>query len=76
MLEKSVGVPKEYYITGTDNYTNYLMENGIRVGWVNVLCGCNISLDRFLTSVGIADWLLERNIIATDIRIIASFGNE
>ena len=76
MLEKSVGVPNEYYVTGTDNYTKYLVENVICVGRVNVLRGCNISLDRFLTSVGIVDWLLEGNIIARDIRINASFDND
>ena len=76
MLEKSVGVPNKYYVTGTDNYAKCLVENVICVSRVNVLRGCNISLDRFLTSVGIVDWLLEGNIIARDIPINASFGND
>ena len=76
MLQKSLYVPNEYYVTGTDNYTKYLVKNVTRVGRVNVLRGCNISLDRFLTTVGIADWLLERNIITIDMRINASFDND
>ena len=76
MLEKSLDVPNEYYVSGTDNYTKYLVKNVTRVGRVNVLRDCNISLDRSLTTVGIADWLLERNIITTDIRINASFDND
>ena len=51
------GKPEEgtnrYYITGTDNYTKYLVENSLRIVGVAGLRGRNISLDRYFTSLSI-----------------------
>ena len=55
----------ELHITGTDNYTKYLTENSIRVGGKNCLRGRNISLDRYFTSISIAEWCLDNNITIT-----------
>ena len=52
-------------MTGTDNYTIYLVENTIQIGGKTVLRGKNISLDRYFTSLSIAEWLQERNISVT-----------
>ena len=62
---KPEGAPDEYYVTGTDEYTKYLINNVIRVAGEAALRGTNISLDRYLTSMTIADWLVERNIAVT-----------
>ena len=63
------GKPSEpgskFYVTGTDNYTIYLVENTIQIGGKTVLRGKNISLDRYFTSLSIAEWLQERNISVT-----------
>ena len=48
-----------YYVTGTDEYTKYLV-NGFST--VANMPGCNISMDRYFTSVPLAQWCLERNI--------------
>ena len=48
-----------YYVTGTDEYTKYLV-NGFST--VANMSGCNISIDRYFTSVPLAQWCLERNI--------------
>ena len=50
---------KSYYVTGTDEYTKYLV-NGFST--VANMSGCNISMDRHFTSVPLAQWCLERNI--------------
>ena len=56
----------QYYVTATDNYTKYLVENFIRVAGSISIKGRNISLDRFFTSISIADWCLEnKNITGT-----------
>ncbi len=55
----------EYYVTKTDNYTKYLVENTIRIAGTASLRGRNISLDRYFTSLTIADWLLEKDITIT-----------
>ena len=47
-----------YYVTGTDEYTKYLV-NGFST--VANMSGCNISMDRYFTSVPLAQWCLERN---------------
>ena len=47
------------YVTETDEYTKYLV-NGIST--VANMSGCNISMDRYFTSVPLAQWCLERNI--------------
>ena len=39
---------KKYYVTGTDNYSIYLIEE---LSKINSIQGCNISVDRFFTSV-------------------------
>ena len=48
-----------YYVTVTDEYTKYLV-NGFST--VANMSGCNISMDRYFTSVPLAQWCLERNI--------------
>ena len=48
-----------YYVTGTDEYTKYLV-NGFST--VANMPGRNISMDRYFTSVALAQWCLERNI--------------
>ena len=48
-----------YYVTETDEYTKYLV-NGFST--VANMSGCNICMDRYFTSVPLAQWCLERNI--------------
>ena len=43
----------KFYITGTDKYSKYLVENFNRF---NSIKGCNISIDRYFTSITLADW--------------------
>ena len=43
----------KFYITGSDEYTKYLVENFNRF---NSIKGYNISMDRYFTSVTLADW--------------------
>ena len=52
-----------YYVTGCDEYTKWLVNNFQIYG---TLQGRNISLDRSFTSVTIAEWCLERNITIVD----------
>ena len=47
---------RKYYVTGTDNYTIYLVEEFSKL---NSLEGCNISMDRYFTSVTLARWATE-----------------
>ena len=49
----------DYYVTGCDGYTKWLVNNFQIYG---TLQGRNISLDRYFTSVTLAEWCLERNI--------------
>ena len=49
----------DYYVTGCDEYTKWLVNNFQIYG---TLQGRNISLDRYFTSVTLAEWCLERNI--------------
>ena len=49
----------DYYATGCDEYTKWLVNNFQIYG---TLQGLNISLDRYFTSVSLAEWCLERNI--------------
>lgn len=47
------------YVTGTDNYTKYLVKGLER--FTN-LKGRNLSIDRYFTSMSIAEWLLNRGL--------------
>ena len=38
----------KFYITGTDEYSKYLVEN---FTWFNSIKGCNITMDRYFTSI-------------------------
>ena len=49
----------KFYVTGTDEYTKYLVTE---VSKYNDIRGCNISMDRYFTSVTIARWCSERGI--------------
>ena len=49
----------EFYVTGTDEYTKYLVEKFSNHG---SLVGRNISLDRYFTSISIAEWCLSKKI--------------
>ena len=50
----------DYYVTSCDEYTKWLVNNFQIYG---TLQGQNISLHRYFTSVTLAEWCLERNII-------------
>ena len=52
------GDASKYYISGTDEYTKYLVNE---VSRHNSIQGCNISMDRYFTSVTLAEWALDRN---------------
>ena len=43
----------KFYITGTNEYSKYLVEN---FNCFNSIKGCNISVDRYVTSITLADW--------------------
>ena len=49
----------EYSITGTDEYTKYLVNNLMRC---NKLTGRNISLDCYFASITLVQWCLEKKI--------------
>ena len=51
------GEAAKYYVTGTDEYTKYLATEFAKV---NSLEGCNISMDRYFTSVTVARWAMEK----------------
>ena len=51
--------PYSEYVTGTDNYTKYLVKGLERRVDIR---GRNLSIDRFFTSVTIAEWLLDRGL--------------
>lgn len=48
----------QYYVTGTDEYTKYLVRGFCKY---NQITGCNISMDRFFTSIPIAEWASQNN---------------
>ena len=47
----------KFYITGTDEYTKYLVNGLSRYTSIQ---GCNISMDRYFTSVFLAEWALQK----------------
>ena len=51
--------PNEFYVTGTDSYTEYLVTKCKKA----FLSGRNISMDNYFTSVSIARWCWEQKII-------------
>ena len=50
------GPARKYYLTGTNKYTKYLVS---KFSACNSIQECNISMDRYFTSVSLADWALE-----------------
>ena len=55
---KPVDTPNQFYLSGTDNYTKYLIDYlSERV----VLSGRNLTMDRLYTSVDIAEWLYNKH---------------
>ena len=59
---KPEGLPDEYYVTSTDNYTKYLVMHTTKVGGTACLRGRNIALDQYFTSLSVAEWCLEKTI--------------
>ena len=55
--EVAEGDTAKYYITGTDTYTQYLVN---KISNYNRIQGFNISLDRYFTSVSLAEWALQK----------------
>ena len=51
--------PDQFYVTGTDNYTKYLVDS---IKQYVRLRGRNISMDRYFTSLPVAEYLLENDI--------------
>ena len=51
--EGRTGDSSKYYIIGTDEYTKYLVTE---VPIFNSIEGCNVSMDRYFTSVSLAEW--------------------
>ena len=54
--ESADGPAAKFYLTGTDEYTKYLVN---KFSAYNSIQGCNISMDRYFTSVCLAAWALE-----------------
>jgi hypothetical protein len=55
---KPVDTPNQYYLSGTDNYTKYLVDYlSERVP----LSGRNLTMDRLYTSVDVAEWLYNKH---------------
>jgi hypothetical protein len=55
---KPVDTPNQFYLSGTDNYTKYLVDYlSERV----VLSGRNLTMDRLYTSVDVAEWLYNKH---------------
>ena len=50
------GPAAKYYLTGTNKYTKYLVNE---FSAYNSIQECNISMDRYFTSVSLAAWALE-----------------
>ena len=61
----------EYYVTGTDEYTKYLVTKFLVH---NKIAGRNISLDRYFTSVTLAKWCLEKRISIVGTMKIGRMG--
>ena len=59
VLNKENPATRSYYVTGTDEYTKYLVNGFFTIANMS---RCNISMDRYFTSVPLAQWCLERNI--------------
>ena len=55
--EVAEGDTAKYYVTGTDAYTQYLVNE---ISNYSSIQGCSISLDRYFTSVSYAEWALEK----------------
>ena len=64
---KPVDTPNQFYLSGTDNYTKYLVDClSQRV----VLSGRNLTMDRLYTSVDIAEWLYSKHDVSFFFRKI------
>ena len=55
--EVTESLASKYYVTGTDEYIKYLVSEILKH---NSIEGNHISMDRYLTSVSLADWALEK----------------
>ena len=51
--EVNNGDTSKYYMTATDEYTNYLVTE---VSRFNSIEGCNISMNRYFSSLSLAEW--------------------
>ena len=56
--EEIAGEAAKFCVTGTDEYTKYLVTEFIQH---NSIQGCNISMDRYFTSAMLAEWGLQNN---------------
>ena len=55
--ENTDGSAGKYYVTGTNEYTRYLVNE---LPTDNTPQGCNISMDRYFNSVPLAAWAIEK----------------
>ena len=56
---KPKGEPNEFYISGTENYIQYLVN---KLSSYHDIRGRNISMDRLYSSLSVANWLLDKGI--------------
>ena len=56
---KPEGEPNEFYISGTENYIQYLVN---KLSSYHNIRGRNISMDRLYSSLSVANWLLDKGI--------------
>ena len=57
--ESTDGPAANYYLTGANEYTKYLVNE---FSAYNSMQGCNISMDRYFTSISLAAWALENKL--------------
>ena len=70
--EVRTGDYTKYYVTGTDEYTKYFVTE---VSRFNSIEWCNISMDRYFTSVSLAEWGIDQKftIVGTMRHIVKAF---
>ena len=66
--EVRTGGSSKYYVTSTDEYTKYLVTEISRFSSIE---GCNISMDRYFTSVSLAKWDIDQK-----FTIVGTMGHD